>query len=209
MSISGALATMGDMDQRGRRTGLWIAGFALSGIVGAHVLTYRIAIPGDHARQAALESTGHSLWRAVVVAALLAVLGSAAAFARRAATHRREHARLSLPPYWVLVVRLTLLQALGFVALETFERVFVSGRPISVLASEPAFLLGLALQFAVAAIAALVILALTRVVELVCGRRRPQPLSHARPTWHPRDLLLAPPSVVASSASPRGPPLSL
>ncbi len=200
---------MGDMQRRGRRTGLWMAGFALSGIVGAHALSYRIAIPGGHARQAALDSTGHSLWPAVVVAGLLALLGSAAALARRAATDRGEHMRLLLPPYWVLVIRLTLLQALGFVALETFERVFVSGHPIAVLAAEPALLIGLALQFAVAALGAFVILALTRVVQVICGHRRAQPLSHARLTWHPRDLLLAPASVVARPAAPRGPPPSL
>src|SRR4029077_5470069 len=69
--------------------GLPIFGTAAAGVVVGHWISYRIAVPNHHTREALLAATGHDHWLTVVkIAVALALAGAvtlAARFASRTA----------------------------------------------------------------------------------------------------------------------------
>lgn len=191
----------------GRRTNLWLTGFALAGVIGAHSLAYLIVVPDAHARRGLLEVTGHGYWPSIVAFGFVALVASFVILARRVASgHFGASQAKESEPYGPLVLRLLMLQGAGFVTLEAIERVFLAGHPIGELATEPAFIIGVGLQIVVAVVGALVISAFSTAVRLVFTRVRPRFSSHEAPRWFPLELLLAPASVIEGTSPQRGPP---
>jgi hypothetical protein len=183
-----------------------MAGFAIAGIVGAHFAAYLVTVPDPHARRAALEVSGHRYWPLVIAAGVVALGVSLIVLTRRIAN---SHSVTSgnAGRFWFFVLRLFALQVLGFVALEAAEWTFVAVHPLAELIAEPAFIVGLALQIAVAFVGALVIVAFSRAIEFVCARLRSRSRTHDGYAWQPRELSLASSSVMSGPAPPRGPPV--
>jgi hypothetical protein len=191
----------------GRLRLLTLFATALMGLLGAHALGYVALAPETSIRAAMLAETGHGylarLTEVAAAAAILAGLASAGVGILRAggvATGRWSVGSLA--------VRLFLLQAGGYVALEVAERV-LSGAPLAGLWAVLA--LGIPLQAAVAWVAAALVLFLERASEVVVrALRAPATLSstplrirpprRARPTgavaWVPRPIRGPPPSLV-------------
>lgn len=176
---------------------------AAAGIVVAHAVDYAIAFPDPARRVRALSATGHGYWPvAVVFAAVCGAVGLGLA-ARRG--WRRE---VPAAPLVRTAARLAAGQVVLFAALETVERLAVGGRPLAFLGSVQ-FALGVALQIAVAAIAAV----LLRGVEESAGRvaaalRRPRRARAASRMWAvPTDDVVVRLWGIAGDA--RAPPLTL
>jgi hypothetical protein len=135
----------------------------LSALAG-HSAGYRVVVPDAHERQHLLEQTGHGYLAyapaAVGVTLALAVLGFAAIVVAAVRQRRDRHVRT---PAWLVA----LLPPLGFVLQEHVERYGRHGVVEWATAAEPAFLVGLALQFPFALVAALVAHALDRLAERV------------------------------------------
>lgn len=83
-----------------------------------------------------------------------------------------------------------------------------AGLSLAETAVQPAVLLGLVAQLAVAAVVTAILHRSGRAaVVLAARRRRRVPFPAALPVWHPRPLLAEPALVPVSSLSSRGPPL--
>lgn len=187
------------------RTGLLppvlAAGWAATGLLGGHLLTYRILFPDAHRHDAVLAESGHA-WTALLVPAFLVALVVAIAaglLGRRRAGDRR-------------VVRfgvLALLQVALFLALEIGERV-AGGMTFRTLPHELAVHhLGstLAVGVAIQLLAAWLGSALSRAVARVAERLgRPGPFARPRPVQLPLPVirLVRPTALVAGGI--RGPP---
>jgi hypothetical protein len=104
--------------------------FAAAGLVGAHVLAYRLALPDALVRSAVLRTTGHGyLGPALVIATVAFVFGligsAAVGFSRG---HRGGH---PMPGWRYVAVRIAATQAGGFVLLEAAERIVAGRRPVA------------------------------------------------------------------------------
>jgi hypothetical protein len=142
-----------------RRDALLAAGAAWAGLILGHGLTYLLAYPGASDRQVHLLATGHRWLGPAILslgAAIPAVLVVAAA---RAVRTGRAAPRRLLP--W-----LALAQVSAFLAIEVAER----GLDLAGALGDPAVLLGVVVQVAVAAAAWLVFAAVSSVVATVAGR---------------------------------------
>jgi hypothetical protein len=188
------------------RPGFWLAGLAFSALVFAHRLAYFLAIPDDHHRAEVLEATGH---RYLPLVAILSAAGLVAGLTGLV-THRLVRARTPEAPEITLgslAGRLAVLQCVGFLGLETAERL-VSGAGPAHLLVEPAVALGLVVQIIVAVAGALLVTvfrsALDRLIRWSGRRTHPRTASLERPR---RPL---PPRfrVATGGATVRGPPSS-
>jgi hypothetical protein len=181
-------------------------GVAAAGVMAGHWLSYRLAVPNGALRQHVLTESGHSYWLLAVRAALLLGLaGAGAIVGRQLLTAGRE--RGTVDRYVNSALRLGALQVAGFAAMEVAERT-VSGVPIAGMFVHHIFVLGLAVQFLVACVGGLVVVALSRVGRRVAlALRGRAPISRSRalprvlPTPSRRRLL-----VLAGAAGLRGPP---
>jgi hypothetical protein len=143
-----------------RRDALIAAGTAWAGLVLGHLLAYALAYPGEAARRSHLAGTGHG-WLDVVTLSLLAVVPAVLAL-----TAIRSLSAGSRGTTWI---RLAALQVPAFLLIEVAER----GASFDRALTDPAVLLGLAVQVVVAAVAALLLRGFSRTVAAVAARRRP------------------------------------
>jgi hypothetical protein len=143
---------------------LIFTGTTAGGLVGGHLLAYTVFAPDAGHRQALLHQTGHGyLPRAVVVALVLSALAAGLA-ARLGFRHGRAAER---PPQGLVrtALRLSALQASGFIALEVVERL-VSGSGVGSLAGR-LLAIGLAAQVAMAWLGATLLALIGRAAEEV------------------------------------------
>jgi hypothetical protein len=186
------------------RARLWVAAVAGAGVVASHGIAYRITAPGALQRAELLDSTGHRYFSLLVAAVSVAlVIGLGAFVAESLAAGRASLAPRRLFSY--TLVRLTGLQAAGFLVLEALERLMGGEHHFaSALLSEPATLLGVALQLLSALIAAALLVLLRRVIVTITasrrGRRRSSVVIGEPPGALPRL------SSAVSDAAPRAPP---
>ena len=189
-------------------TRLWLGGLAAGGVAVAHVLAFLLVAPDPARRAAMLEATGHGAWPLVVSLAVGGVVAGLAGFAVR----RGREARTPLRPlFGGILVRLAVLQVVGFVVLETLERL-ARHDAVEVLGllSEPVVLIGVVLAAATAAIGAFLLVLLAGLIDrlVVLLRALPRaPRALAAP-----GLADDPPPrlrIVMGSIWLRGPPLAV
>ncbi len=136
----------------GRRALPWLLAVPLlvAGSLAAHSLAYRLSHPGAHARESTLEATGHGYLAQAPFAlgALTAFLLAGLVVAGRIGARREACPAL---PTWPLA----LLPLVAFAVQEHLERLLATGSLPLDAATEPSFLMGLALQvpFGLAALA--------------------------------------------------------
>lgn len=163
------------------RLGLMAAG----GVLTTHLLTFAATAPDAHERARLLERTGHVSPTLAAAAAMAVLVGAA----------------VRLLPVRRRVVRLVAIQTVGWVGLESLERLTHehASWEIGVIA------LGVVVQAALALVGALMLRAVRRVFAVLAGRRRERP-APVRPA--PPGLLHAArqPAVLAGAAGLRGPP---
>jgi hypothetical protein len=187
-----------------------LLGVAVGGTVVAHWLVYVLAIPVAHARVEVLAASGHSYWvTAIKVAVILGLAALGALFLRH----------LGRPPstwesgqeaFSAIAARLSVLQVMGFVAMEVTERLVV-GAPVAHLFHHRLFLMGLALQLSVASAAALMLLWFSRTVERVAEALRRPRFARPRPAVLGTiriGIQAIPVDPVADGVGLRGPPPS-
>jgi hypothetical protein len=176
-----------------RRDGVIAAGTAWAGLVLGHLLAYGLAYPAEVARRAHLTETGHG-WLDIVALSLLAVIPAVLVLTAVRAVHGRAGG--------VTWARLAALQVPAFLLIEVVER----GASVGQAFSDPAVLLGLGLQLLVAAVAALVLRILARVV-VSASTRLGASAPRSAPNRLPEALdLLAPHLVRLVRARRRAPP---
>jgi hypothetical protein len=179
-----------------RRDGLIAAGTAWAGLVLGHLLAYALAYPGQAARRAHLAETGHG-WLDVVTLSLLAVVPAVIAL-----TVVRSLRDGFTPTTWT---RLAALQVPAFLLIEVAER----GASFDRALTDPAVLLGLALQLVVAAVAALLLRGFSQAVAAVAASVRPSRARPARAPARPAPDLAPPHLLRLVRARRRAPPLSI
>ena len=102
------------------------------GLVAGHFLTYVFLDPAGPHRAMLLRHTGHAYFpRAIAAGAALGAIAMGAAAARGVA---RRHAGERSYGWRALAIRMAVLQAMGFIALEIVERVIVKA-PLSGMAA--------------------------------------------------------------------------
>jgi hypothetical protein len=183
-----------------------IIGAAFGGVIVGHWLSYLLAIPGRRIRTEVLAETGHQYWlTAVKMALVLAVIALAMVVVRQVrAALRREPEPLAGPR--ALALRLTLLQVVGFLALEATERL-AAGSPLSSLLTHHVLVLGLLVQVLIAGIVALLLSFFARAVRAVVGALTRTPVPRFVLSFPaPRVPFVPRPALVGGPASPRGPP---
>jgi hypothetical protein len=182
---------------------LILAAGSFAGLVGAHLLDYRLLIRSAPARAQLLRATGHAyLGRALEFAVAAAIVAAIASFA----TGLRSPAR----PRAIAPLRLALsfasIQSGGFVVLEALER-FAShsvGSSFAMLT-----VTGIALQCIVGALLSVAVRALGAAGAFVASKfarapRRTRPVP--APVAAPALVAVVHPPVLAFGVSRRGPP---
>lgn len=162
-----------------RRSFLWIAALALSGVAAGHTVAYELAVPNGGRRAALLAQTGHSYWNIAVTVAVFLELSGILALAIR--HFRAGLAGTSFPQlgFAHLAGRLAAMQVAAFSALEVGERLR-SGIPVGEMFHNHLFPVGVILQILVACAGAVLLRWLGRAAEAVGrligrtpGARRP------------------------------------
>jgi hypothetical protein len=183
-----------------------LGGAAMVGLVGAHVLDYRLLFRDRFVRASLLQTTGHAYFGRIVefavVSAVLAAAGSFAVGVRSARGH--NSVRPSIAPTAAI---LALIQSGGFIALEAGERVAahaVAQQFIKIT------VIGVLLQVVVATITTFVLALIERAGDVVARALVGPPTARCAivPVIRPRDVL-RPRLSVFTRASPRAPPLLL
>lgn len=187
------------------RTRLWLGGLAAGGVAVAHILAFLVVAPDPVRRAELLADGGHGAWPLVLS---LAMGGLVAGLASFAIGRSRGAAGRPGSLFGGILVRLTLLQVVGFVILETLERLALHD-PSEVLGllGEPVVLFGVVLAAATAALGALLLVLFAGLIDRLVRLLRALPRA-------PRILtaLLAEdppprPTIALGSVSLRGPPL--
>lgn len=192
------------MLRRPRTNPVWLMLLALGGLLAGHLASYFLVAPDAHARAELLAATGHaegSLFATVSVAAsFAAVIGI---FVQRLGARReRGLLQVSRPR---LVALLWAVQTAGFVGLEAWERGHgFAGVPE--LANEPAFLVGLVAQLAVALVATMLVCLVRATAEALLRLLFPPPATDARPLFSATSGHRAGASVARAAWNLRGPP---
>jgi hypothetical protein len=177
---------------------------ASAGVLLAHWLSYAIVAPQSHHRERLLEATGHVTPPFLVALCLGIVVGVGAFLAiARGADRKIPSAR---DGYFAHLIRLSLLQVSAFVALELVERALVHSD--SMLVTEPAVILGIALQVVSAFVGSWVVVALRRALSALVRVLRPRPPRAARVVRPrvPSRLVPTTFAVAAGGGTLRGPP---
>ncbi len=192
------------VNSRGRPH-LWLGALAAAGVGLTHVLAYFLTAPDPEARRELLEQTAHGYWSYASAIGLGVLVAGLSGFVISRVRQRAEQPHGARALYFFIATRLMVLQGLGFLLLEASERAVAGG--LGDLLAEPVVLLGLAIQAVVAAIGALLLLLLARVVEaLIQGA----PTLFARPASRifAPVLSFARPHTYAGvgGAAPRAPP---
>jgi len=153
-----------------------LAGVAAAGVVLGHWAAYVVAIPQTVPRDTVLNASGHAYWLGVVRVAAVLGLSALGAVAIRQFVAVSRSTRATLHPYTRLVGQLAMIQAVGFTAMEVIERV-AAHAPLMGMFGHHIYILGLAVQFLVASLGALVLLVVGRAAGRVAVAllRRPRP----------------------------------
>lgn len=140
---------------------------AIVGVVVAHAGGYIAAFPHTHSRDAHLAETGHSYWPAAsvlaVAAAVVLLLVAASSGIRRG--------RAGDGPLTLAAGRLALVQVLLFAGIEIVERI-PNGLDVASLLGSREFVVGVLLQFAVAALVCRGTRAVEQITARVVARRQ-------------------------------------
>jgi hypothetical protein len=199
-----------DRMTRARFGGLIVPGVAASGVLIGHWLTYLVWAPDVGVRDHLLAHTGHGyLGSAVRLAAVLA-LAAFAVLGARAMRARPTDGR-GIDRFVWIVVRMAVVQATVFAAMEILERL-AAHQPLGPLFQTGLLALGLMVQVLVAAVGTLVVLWFSRVVQEVARAiRRLRSLEAGSAA--PRGIAFAahgfrPQLAVSWAAVVRGPPSS-
>lgn len=185
----------------------WLVLLALAGLLAGHLASYFVVAPDAHERAELLAVTGHSehgLFGTMALAAgVAAVIGIFMQSVRRRC--RRSGGSASRARVATL---LWAVQTAGFVALETWERGHgLAG--IHELVHEPAFLIGLVAQLAVALVATALVLLVRATAEALL-RLFAAPAGETEPAIFPASATSRPRKSVARAAwNLRGPPSPL
>ena len=141
-----------------------LAAFAAAGLVGAHDLTYAIAVPDAGVRAAMLSMSGHGyLSIAVVVATVAGIFGG---FAAAAVGFRAGASMDCVVIGWRSAAwRIASIQTCAFLVLEFVERAAADVPVVTV--NTRLLLIGVLVQIALAASAALVLSFVARVARVV------------------------------------------
>jgi hypothetical protein len=177
-------------------------GVAAGGVLLGHWVTYRLVLPGRHAREALLAHTGHAyLGVANDLGLVLAVAALSAVFLSRLT--RRDAAPASTARW---CARLAAFQVGAFAAMEVVERI-ASGAPLAGLMHGGLLPIGLGIQVGVALVGAVAVRWLLRLADLVADLDRPAAVrSNPRQvTWLPSDAPV-PMAIGHPAAGIRGPP---
>ena len=179
---------------------------ALVGVVLGHWLGYVLAVPDPHLRAELLAKSGHGYWLLAVKAAIVfgfATLGSV--LVRHVRSRASGEPPVEEGPV-ALALQLAAVQVPAFVAMEAAERLIV-GESLTHLFQHHIFMLGVAVQLAVACIGALVLVCFGRVAAKVASTI--VRVAIGRPTADrpvPLPLLALSPQVLAGGNGLRGPP---
>ena len=193
---------MGPRIRRGTR--LSIGGLAAGGVVVAHLAAFLLVAPDPVRRQQLLASTGHhGAWPLIVTLAMGALVVGLVGLAARPPARPGWRVRSSL------LGRLLLLQVVGFLLLESLERLALGKGPGALveLPFEPVIVFGLLAQVVAAVAAVVLLVVLDRIIVnlvevLTVSPRAPRTLG----PWPVADLHLTPPQVAGGQANPRAPP---
>jgi hypothetical protein len=179
-----------------------LGGLAAGGVAAAHLLAFLAVAPHPLRREQLLEATGHGAWPLVVSLAMGAlVLGLAGFFAGRRSGRGRSFPIRT-------VGRLILLQSIGFLMLESIERLAVGKGPeaLTELPFEPVIAIGLVAQVVVALAGAMLLALLDRlIVKLADVRSMPRPTRPLVPSGF-AELFLPQPPAASGPVKPRAPP---
>ncbi|MDQ3953424.1 MAG: hypothetical protein M3279_10760 [Actinomycetota bacterium] len=195
------------MTRRSLPASAWLVLLALAGLLAGHVASYFVVAPDAHERAELLALTGHSEHGVFGTIALAA--GFAGIIGLFMQTVRRRCGRSGRRTVRAGVATLLwAVQTCGFVALETWERGHgLAG--VAELVHEPAFLVGLVAQVAVALVATAVVL-LVRATAEAWLRRVAAPATESEPIVFPAAPGPRPRASVARAAwNLRGPPSPL
>jgi hypothetical protein len=140
-----------------RLRGLPVFGTAMAGLMLGHTISYLIAVPDPHQRQFVLEQTGHGYMPALTQVTLMVAVAAIAALVARAFGRRDEHAE-SFP---AVARTLAVVQVCAFVGQEVLERI-VAHAPLHTLGHDQVLLTGIAIQIAIAIVAAQILLWVAR-----------------------------------------------
>jgi hypothetical protein len=174
-----------------------------AGAVVAHTLGYRIATPHPEHREELLAETGHGWFDASLLLALALTLVVIGLGARLLATGRAP-ARRAAPARLFAV-----LPPAAFALQEHLERLLHEGAPAPAFL-EPAFALGLLLQFPFALAAFVAARALLAGADALVRRLQSEPHRHLRPaepgSFPPARTAVARVSALALGHGQRAPP---
>ena len=181
-----------------------LAGLAALGVVAAHAIAYAVAVPDPSIRAAVLHATGHGGWSFLLAFAAGALLLGLTGFLVAAL---RNPSRPTPVTFRFGALRLGVFQTLGFLSLESIERV-LSGHGIEHFLREPVVWIGVVIQLAVALLGALLLVGLGKVVAFFT-KPKAEPRLRARTTLWPHLEILGPRFDVATgSGTLRGPPVA-
>lgn len=185
------------------RTRLWLGGLAAGGVAIAHAAAFLLAAPNPHERELLLQATGHGAWPLIVTVAMGAAVASLAGFV--VSRLRDDRASPSSVRYRATVVRLLLLQVVGYLVLEALERL-ATAHDLAGFLVEPVILIGVAVQVPVALAGAGLLVVVVRIVDrLVLLRASLLPSAPISP-WPVLDAGVLRTRISADPANPRGPP---
>jgi hypothetical protein len=189
------------------RSRLIVAGLAATGVVVAHAFAYFVTDSHPHSRMELLLSTGHESFGVVVAAALGALAAGFVRFVSQFGTS--NHSRNGVDRIYKRdALRLSILQLVGFTALEAAERQLAGLSPVGILA-EPAFLIGLITQIIVALLGAALLVLLAKACERLFSRRGLSPIGAATLHIEPHlDSVLSRFKTATGSGTLRGPPVA-
>ena len=179
----------------------WMGALAGAGVLVTHALSYQLAQANDAHRHELLHDTGHEMWPPFVAPFMVAVLvlGLAGALMQHAAGRAAERT----VSFRAIATRLSLLQAIGWLAVETVERVATGDTDLSTRSLTPV-VLGVGVQVVVAVVGAVVLALMMRAVDAWRARRPAWPRRTAG--LHPVSVAAPNIRVIAAAWSPRGPP---
>ena len=182
---------------------LTLAAIALAGVVFGHTVTYALAIAEPGHRSEHLAGAGHGYWDAAIWAAAAAALLAAATAVARGI--RRGDDAGPVRSVARTGAALAVLQSLGFLVLESGERV-LTGAGMGDLLTHGLVEVGVLLQIVFAFSAAAALRWLTRTAARV-GRARALPAPATRPPAFPTDLAPQGSILLGGAWSPRAPPI--
>ncbi len=176
----------------------------LGGLLAAHSLGYRLAIPDPHARADALAQSGHDYFGYLPFALAVSIgVLFAALVLQGLRAFRGERQRPAMSPLIVL------LPPIAFVVQELSERLIHTGHVPLTTIVEPAFLFGLALQLPFAFAALLLAWVLDSAARVV-GRALATPPQPTFPAFVPLPVRVAAaprPAGLARGYGERAPPV--